>query len=423
MGKNVLIIGQGAREHAIAWKLRQSPGVDRILAAPGNAGIEQMAECYPISSTDTGKLMELVRQQGVDITIVGPEVPLMEGIVDQFEAEGLKIFGPRKNAALLEGSKVFSKNLLKKYGIPTAEFAAFTDIDAAREYVRRQGAPIVVKVDGLAAGKGVVVAQDEETAFQALETMLEDKIFGSAGLEVVLEECLEGEEVSVFALCDGESVVSLVPAQDHKRALDGDQGPNTGGMGAYTSPGFYTPELQQRVMEEILQPVVKAMAMEGRPYKGVLFAGLMLTSSGPKVLEFNCRFGDPETQVVLPMLRTDFLEVVERVIDGTLDGLKMEFFPGACVCVVMASGGYPGPYSVGKTITGLEDVADDIVVFHAGTKRSGDEIVTDGGRVLSVVCHGKDLETAINRVYQEIPRIEFAGNHYRKDIGARMLKY
>ncbi|NLV16384.1 MAG: phosphoribosylamine--glycine ligase [Syntrophomonadaceae bacterium] len=422
MGKNVLVIGRGAREHAIIWKLSQSDGIGRILAAPGNAGMAELAECFDISVNDTERLIELAKEQEIDLTIVGPEVPLMAGIVDAFEAQGLKIFGPRKNAAILEGSKVFSKNLMKKYGIPSADFASFTDVEEAKAFVRERRAPIVVKVDGLAAGKGVVVAQDEETALSALENMLVDKAFGSAGLEVVVEECLEGEEVSVFALCDGKNVVPLVAAQDHKRIFDGDQGPNTGGMGAYSSPGFYTPEIHQRVMEEILQPIVKAMASEGRPYKGVLFLGLMLTAKGPQVLEFNVRWGDPETQVVLPMLDSDFLAMTEAVADGTLNNIPMAFESGVCVCVVMAAEGYPGEYETGRVITGLNDVGPDTMVFHGGTRRIGSQVVTDGGRVLSVVCKGETIAQAIDKVYGEIHHIDFAGAHYRKDIGARMLK-
>lgn len=422
VGKNVLVIGQGAREHAIIWKLSQSAGIGRILAAPGNAGMAELAECYDIGVNHTEKLIELAKDQNIDLTIVGPEVPLMAGIVDAFEAQGLKIFGPRKNAAILEGSKVFSKNLMKKYGIPSADFASFSDIDEAKAFVRERGAPIVIKVDGLAAGKGVVVAMDEETACNALENMLVDKAFGSAGLEVLVEECLEGEEVSVFALCDGETVVPLVAAQDHKRIFDGDLGPNTGGMGAYTSPVFYTAEIHQQVMEEILQPIVKAMASEGRPYKGVLFLGLMLTAKGPRVLEFNVRWGDPEAQVVLPMLATDFLAMTEAAVDGNLNNIPIAFEPGSCVCVVLASGGYPAEYETGQVITGLDNVSPDTMIFHGGTRRVGSMVVTNGGRVISVVCKGETIAQAIEKVYREIRHIDFAGAHYRKDIGARMLK-
>lgn len=422
MGKNVLVIGQGAREHAMVWKLSQSAGIGRIFAAPGNAGIAEIADCFDIKS-DTKQLMELVKKKKIDLTVVGPEVPLMEGIVDDFEARGLRIFGPRQNAALLEGSKVFTKNLFKKYGIPSADFGSFSDINEARNYLREKGAPIVVKADGLAAGKGVVVAMDEKTAFEALDTIMLDQAFGNAGAEVVIEECLQGEEVSVFALCDGRTVVPLVSAQDHKRVFDGDQGPNTGGMGAYSPTPFYTPELHQRVMSEIIEPVVKAMAAEGRPYKGVLYAGLMLTPDGPKVLEFNVRLGDPEAQVVLPLLETNFLTVLEAVIDGTLAQTPVSFLSQASVCVVLASAGYPGSYKTGHVINGLSDVSAGTLVFHAGTRRFGSQVVTDGGRVLSVVSTGDTIAKAIDKVYREIPGISFEGMHYRKDIGARVLKY
>ena len=422
MGKNVLVVGQGAREHAMVWKLSQSPEIGRIYAVPGNAGIAEIADCIDIKS-DIPQMIRLVEEKKIDLTVVGPEAPLMEGIVDEFEARGLRIFGPRRNAAILEGSKVFTKNLLKKYGIPTAKFGSFADINEAREYLRAVGAPIVVKADGLAAGKGVVVATDDKEAQEALTTIMQDQAFGEAGSQVVIEECLQGEEVSVFALCDGVNVLPLVSAQDHKRVFDHDQGPNTGGMGAYSPTPFYTPELHRQVMKEIMQPVVKAMAAEGRPYKGILYAGLMLTEDGPKVLEFNVRLGDPEAQVVLPLMESDFLKLVEAVIDGTLDQVPVSFYPRASVCVVLASGGYPGSYRTGNVIQGLADVGPETLVFHAGTRRHGAQVVTDGGRVLSVVCTGDTIAQAIDRVYQEVPRISFEGMHYRQDIGARVLKY
>lgn len=421
MGKNVLVIGQGAREHAMVWKLRQSRGIGRVFAVPGNAGIAEVAECFDVKP-DAEHLLDLIDRKKIDLTVVGPEVPLMEGIVDEFEARGMRIFGPRRNAALLEGSKVFTKNLFKKYNIPSADYGSFSDINEAREYLREKGAPIVVKADGLAAGKGVVVAMDKETAFRALDTIMLDKAFGDAGREVVIEECLQGVEVSVFALCDGKNVVPMVAAQDHKRVFDGDEGPNTGGMGAYSPPPFYTPELHQQVMREIMEPVVKAMAAEGRPYKGVLYAGLMLTADGPKVLEFNVRLGDPEAQVILPLMETDYLTVLEAVIDEKLDETRVSFLSQASVCVVLASGGYPDSYKKGHVITGLEDVSPGTLVFHAGTRRYGSQLVTDGGRVLSVVSTGDTIAQAIDKVYAEIPRIRFEGMHYRKDIGARALK-
>ncbi|MGI6549719.1 MAG: phosphoribosylamine--glycine ligase [Syntrophomonadales bacterium] len=422
MGRNVLVIGQGAREHAMVWKLSQSPGIGRIFAAPGNAGIAEIADCLDVKVTDTRQLLDLTEKKKIDLTVVGPEVPLMEGIVDEFESRGLRIFGPRRNAAILEGSKVFTKNLFKKYGIPSADFGSFSDINEARDYLREKGTPIVVKADGLAAGKGVVVAMDEKTALAALDMIMLDKAFGKAGLEVVIEECLQGVEVSVFALCDGKNVVPMVAAQDHKRVFDGDQGPNTGGMGAYSPPPFYTPDLHQQVMKEIMEPVVKAMAAEGRPYKGVLYAGLMLTAEGPKVLEFNVRLGDPEAQAILPLMETDYLTVLDAVVDGRLDQTPVSLLPQASVCVVLASAGYPGQYTTGHVITGLDDVSPDTLIFHAGTRRHGTQLVTDGGRVLSVVCTGDTIAQAIDRVYSEIPWIQFEGMHYRQDIGARALK-
>ncbi|MGE5544844.1 MAG: phosphoribosylamine--glycine ligase [Bacillota bacterium] len=421
MSKNVLVIGQGAREHAMVWKLRQSREIGRIFAVPGNAGIAEIAECFDVKP-DAKHLLDLVDRKKIDLTVVGPEVPLMEGIVDEFEARGMRIFGPRRNAALLEGSKVFAKNLLKKYNIPSADYGSFSDINEARAYLREKGAPIVVKADGLAAGKGVVVAMNEETAHQALDTIMLDRAFGDAGREVVIEECLQGVEVSVFALCDGKTVVPMVAAQDHKRVFDGDEGPNTGGMGAYSPPPFYTEELHQRVMKEIMEPVVKAMAAEGRSYKGVLYAGLMLTADGPKVLEFNVRLGDPEAQVILPLMETDYLTVLEAVIDEKLDQTPVTFQSQASVCVVLASAGYPGSYKTGHIITGLDNVSPGTQVFHAGTRRYGSQLVTDGGRVLSVVSTGNTINEAIDRVYAEIPRIHFEGMHYRKDIGRRALK-
>lgn len=421
MGKRVLVIGQGAREHALVWKLAQSPGIEKIYAAPGNAGIAQFADCIDLKATALSELAELVERNKIDLTVVGPEAPLMEGLVDLFESRGLRVFGPRANAAELEGSKVFTKNLFQKYRIPTAAFAVFDDAGAAKEYIRAQRGQLVVKADGLAAGKGVVVAPDPETAMQAVDDIMVSREFGTAGEKIVIEECLIGEEVSVFGLCDGKNVVHMVAAQDHKRINDGDEGPNTGGMGAYSPPPIYTAALKEQVMREVMEPVVAAMAAEGRPYTGILYAGLMITANGPKVLEFNARLGDPEAQVVLPLLEGDLLPVLDAAIDQKLDTLDIRFAADACVSVVLASGGYPGNYATGEVITGLDTVDSDVLVFHAGTKQRGGEIVTDGGRVLSVVARGTTVRDAVDRVYREIPKIRFNRMHYRKDIAYRAL--
>ncbi|MGE5416168.1 MAG: phosphoribosylamine--glycine ligase [Acidobacteriota bacterium] len=422
MGKKVLVVGQGAREHAIVWKLSQSPEIEKIYAAPGNAGIAEIADCFDFAVDETAKLLDLVEQKGIDLTIVGPEIPLMNGLVDEFEKKGLRVFGPRANAARIEGSKVFTKELLRKYNIPTADFGVFTDIEAARAYIREKGAPIVVKADGLAAGKGVVVAADVEEAEAAVFAIMESRVFGEAGDRVVIEECLEGEEVSVFVICDGENAKFMASAQDHKRVFDNDQGPNTGGMGAYSSPPLYTPELHEQVMTKVIDPVVKAMAAEGCPYKGILYAGIMVTADGLKVLEFNARFGDPEAQVVLPMLISDLLTIIDAVIDSKLDEVLVEFKNEVAVCVVLASEGYPGSYPKGLEINGISEVGAGTLVFHAGTKRQGAKLLTDGGRVLSVVSTGATVSQAIESVYKEVPKINFTGVHYRKDIGARALK-
>ncbi|MGE5396195.1 MAG: phosphoribosylamine--glycine ligase [Chitinophagales bacterium] len=422
MGKRILVVGSGAREHALVWKLSQSKQVDKIYCAPGNAGIQELAECIPVKADDVVGLAKLATEKGIDLTVVGPEIPLMAGIVDYFDNMGLRAFGPRKNAALLEGSKVFTKNLFKKYGIPTADFGVFDSAAQAREFIKEKGVPIVVKADGLAAGKGVIVAADIAEAEAAVDLIMQERAFGDAGNHLVVEECLQGEEVSVFALCDGKTVVPMVAAQDHKRIFDGDQGPNTGGMGAYSPPPLYTPELHAQVMKDIIVPVVKAMESEGCPYQGILYAGLMVTPEGPKVLEFNARLGDPEAQVVLPLLEGDILPIMEAVVDGCLDQVSVSFKSEACVCVVLASEGYPGDYPKGRLITGLEGLSDGTLIFHAGTKLDGSRILTDGGRVLSIVATGDTVARAIDKVYHEVPRIHFDGMQYRKDIGAKALR-
>lgn len=424
MGKKILVVGQGGREHALVWKLAQSPAVEKIYAAPGNPGIAQLAECLDISASDGEGLLRFAQREGIDLTVVGPEEALMKGIVDAFQQNGLKIFGPSARAARLEGSKVFAKDLMQKYGIPTAAYRVFDNPEQAGQFARSftdQGLPVVIKADGLAAGKGVVVAQNWEEARQALDDVMKNQVFGEAGQRVVVEECLQGEEVSVFALADGQKAVTLIAAQDHKRVYDQDRGPNTGGMGAYTHPPVYTRELHERVDRTILQPTVQAMAKEGCPYCGVLYAGLMLTAEGPKVLEFNARFGDPETQVIMPSIDGDLLPWLEAVADRDLPDTGVPLKPGHCVCVVLASGGYPGDYEKGLPIDGLADLDEHTLVFHAGTALRDGRLVTQGGRVMAVGMLAGSLPTALERVYREIAKISFAGMHFRTDIGQRAL--
>jgi len=425
MGKRVLVIGQGGREHALVWKLAQSPSVEKIYAAPGNPGIARLAECVDISVNDIEKLLQWARDRKIDLTVVGPEAPLMGGIVDRFSQEGLLIFGPTAAAARIEGSKIFTKELLKKYHIPTASFRICENMDQARSYISdcaKKGLSVVVKADGLAAGKGVVVAQTQEEALQAVHDMLEEGAFGEAGRKVVVEECLSGEEVSLFVLSDGKHYLSLCSAQDHKRVFDNDQGPNTGGMGAYTHPPVYTPALHQQVEETIIKPVLRAMEKEGYPYQGVLYAGLMITPRGPMVLEFNARFGDPEAQVVLPMIKGDIVPLLEAAAQGSLDQLSVEIEPGTCVGVVLASGGYPGGYEKGKVISGLDQLDEDTLVFHAGTCEKDGTFLTNGGRVAAVVCRGTTIGQAIDRVYRQVEKIHFDKMYFRRDIGGRALE-
>lgn len=425
MGKRVLVVGAGGREHALVWKLASSPMVSEIYVAPGNPGMAELARRVDIAVDDIDSLLKFAQDKLIDLTLVGPELPLMLGIVDKFRAAGLKIFGPTKGAAQLEGSKVFTKNLFKKYGIPTAAYEVFQNVDSARDYVKNYLSPdrkVVIKVDGLAQGKGVVIAHDLVEAYQAIDSMLLDKDFGEAGSNIVIEEFLAGEEVSVFAVCDGENFVSLISAQDHKSVFDNDEGPNTGGMGAYVNPPIYNDKLHQEVEKNILGPVVKAMAQEGYPYTGVLYAGLMITETGPKVLEFNARFGDPETQALLPMLKTDLMEILEKTCDAELKGYSVEVHEGNAVCVVLASSGYPGSYEKGFLIQGLNDLPDHVLVFQAGTAIEDGKLVTNGGRVLGVVCVGNSIEDAIAQVYANLKTINFKGMHYRTDIGKKALK-
>ncbi len=415
----VLVIGNGAREHALVWKLSQSPKVAEIYAAQGNAGIASKAKIISIKPTDIESLAAAAQEKRIDLTVVGPEVPLSQGIVNTFGNRGLRIFGPSKAAARIEASKVFSKELMQKYGIPCAKSKNFTSYETASNYVNKQHCPIVIKADGLAAGKGVIIANTTDEALTALSDIMEKRAFGDAGDSVVVEEFLAGKEVSLLVFTDGSTVVPMVPACDYKRVGDGDTGLNTGGMGSYSPPGFFGSDMVKKVKETILEPVVKAMAKEGYPYKGVLYAGLMVTAEGPKVMEFNCRFGDPETQAMLPRLDTDLVDIMLAVIDGDLKKIKIHWRDDACVGVILASGGYPGEYATGLPITGLDAVDDDVVVFHAGTKSKDGAICTDGGRVLTVTALGRNIAEARDKVYRNISRIRFDGCHYRRDIGAR----
>lgn len=420
----VLVVGSGGREHALVWKIAQSPKVTKVFAAPGNAGMAQLAECVPTKAEDIAGLIAFAKTKAVDLTIVGPEGPLSRGIVDEFSKAGLRAFGPSGKAAEIEASKRFSKDLMKKYGIPTAAYGVFTDKAAAEAYVREQGAPIVVKADGLAAGKGVVVAETVDEALKALDLIMTDKAFGAAGDRVVIEECLKGEEASFMAFSDGKTVLPMASSQDHKRVFDADKGPNTGGMGAYSPAPVVTKKLERKVMDTIMIPTVRAMEQEGRPFRGVLYAGLMISGDEAKVLEFNARFGDPETQPIMARLDTDLIEIIEAIFAGTLAKIDIKWKPDSAVCVVMASGGYPGDYAKGKVISGLDKAAarGGVVVFHAGTALRNGAVVTDGGRVLGVTGLGPVVAAAIDNAYAGVREISFEGAHFRRDIGARALE-
>lgn len=422
----ILLIGGGGREHALAWKLAQSDKVEKIFAAPGNPGIAMLKKCscIDLKLDDLEKVADYAEEESIDLTVVGPEATLVAGIADVFKRRGLPVFGPSKAAAQLEGSKAFSKELMAKYNIPTAFFKICEDMETAKAYVKEKGAPIVVKADGLAAGKGVVVAMTEEEALEAIEEMMGDHKFGNAGARVVLEEYMEGEEASLLAFTDGKTVVPMLAAQDHKRIFDNDQGPNTGGMGTYAPAPVMTDILRLKATERILKPVVAAMAKEGTPYQGCLYAGLMIKDDVIKVVEFNCRFGDPETQVVLPLLESDLAEIMLACATGTLDQADVAWSDKAAVCVVMASGGYPESYETGKTITGLAeaDAQENTVVFHAGTKNAAGSIVTAGGRVLGVTAVDDNIRAARDRAYAAVENIKFDGAFYRKDIAWRALK-
>lgn len=417
----LLVVGNGGREHAIIWKLKQSPQVETIYCASGNAGIGQDATLVPISPMDFKQLISFAKDNHIDFTVVGMDDPLAAGIVDAFEKEGLAIFGPRQNAAILESSKAFSKQFMKKYGIPTANYEVFTEYAQALQYLSTAAMPIVLKADGLALGKGVLICQTKESAQQALQKMMVDKAFGAAGETVVMEEFLTGPEVSVLAFCDGKTLTPMVSAQDHKRALDGDKGLNTGGMGAFSPSRYYTKEIAERCKTTIMDKTLEAMAKEGRPFVGVLYFGLMLTPQGPKVIEYNCRFGDPETQVVLPRLDSDLLEIFLACVEGRLSELEIKWKEDAAACVVLASGGYPEKYDKGFAITGLKEAEQipGVSVFHSGTARNEEHYLTNGGRVLGVTALGNTLEEAVATAYQGAEKIQFSNKHFRHDIGIR----
>ncbi len=414
----VLVVGGGGREHALVWKLAQSPKVTELHCAPGNAGIARLAKCVPISAEDIVALADYAERERIDLTVVGPEAPLCAGIVDEFNQRGLRIFGPTKAAATIEGSKVFCRHLLAKWNIPSPRFATFDDPNEAKAYIRQKGAPIVVKADGLAAGKGSIVCATLDEALQAVDRIMVEREFGDAGNQVVVEEFLEGREASIMVFTDGRTVKPMLPSKDHKRLLDGDRGPNTGGMGVYCPVPYIDAALCDQIVETIMKPTIAALAAEGRPYKGVLYGGLMLTKDGPKVLEFNCRFGDPETQAVLPLLDSDLVDICEAVIDERLHEAPVQWRDGACICVVTASAGYPGPYEKGKVITGVEEAEreEGVIVFHAGTALKDGQLVTAGGRVLGVTAVGKDFAEAAEKVYRAVGKIHFDGAQYRRDI-------
>ena len=420
---NILVIGSGGREHALTWKIAKSDLVRKIYCAPGNAGTATIAENINIGSEDIDALVQFASEKSIDLTVVGPEAPLAEGIVDLFESKGLRAFGPGKEAAQLESSKMFAKNIMEKYGIPTAQGKSFTDIDRAKTYIKQLGAPLVVKADGLAAGKGVFVCTSEDEAFTALDSLMNNAIFGEAGSVVVVEECLKGEEASFIALTDGKTVLPLPTSQDHKRAFDNDQGPNTGGMGAYSPAPVLDFMLRRRAMDEVMIPAVKGMAAEGTPFKGVLYAGLMIHNNEIKVLEFNVRLGDPETQPILMRLKSDLVPLMEACVDGTLHKFNTEIDPRSTMCVVMAAGGYPGSYDKGARINGLDEAAalSDTTVFHAGTTMQDGNVVANGGRVLGVTALGDTVKDAMDKAYEACEKISWKDSFYRKDIGARAI--
>ena len=419
----VLIVGSGGREHAIAWKVAKSSKVDKIYCAPGNAGIAEIAECVDIGAMEFDKLVAFAKEKAIDLTIIGMDDPLVGGVVDEFEKAGLRVFGPRKNAAILEGSKAFSKDLMKKYNIPTAAYETFDSAEKAMQYLETSKYPIVLKADGLALGKGVLICNTKEEAMDGVKTLMLDKQFGQAGNTIVVEEFMTGREVSVLSFVDGNTIKIMTSAQDHKRAKDGDKGLNTGGMGTVSPNPYYTQEVAKECMDKIFMPTINAMNNEGRTFKGCLYFGLMITPKGPKVIEYNCRFGDPETQVVLPRLKTDIVDIFEAIDNETLSDLDVEWSDDACACVIMASGGYPKSYPKGIEITGLSNgQLDGVTVYHAGTKLQDNKLVTSGGRVLGVTALGDTLENALKKSYDAVEKIHFEGAHYRRDIGKRALE-
>jgi len=417
----ILIVGGGGREHAIAWKISQSPKVSKLYCAPGNGGIASLAQCVPVKATDIDGIVSFAKNESMDLVVVAPDDPLAAGMVDALEAAGIRAFGPVKAAAEIESSKVFSKNLMKKYGIPTAAYEVFTDNGAAEAYLSKCSYPAVIKADGLALGKGVVIAKDKDEAVKAVRSMMEDKVFGSAGDRIIIEEFLAGPEVSILAFTDGKTLVPMISSQDHKRVFDNDMGPNTGGMGTFAPSRLYTGEMDEYCMSNIFMPTIEAMNKEGRKFKGVLYFGLILTADGPKVLEYNARFGDPETQVVLPLLKTDIIDIFEAIIDERLDTVKIEWDDKAAVCVILASGGYPGKYRTGLEISGIDEAVKDpaVVVFHAGTKLDSGRFHTAGGRVLGVTAVGANMDDAREKAYAAAAKIFFDDVHYRRDIGIK----
>jgi len=418
----ILVVGGGGREHALLWKIGQSPKVDKIFCAPGNGGIAQLAECVDIAVTDIKGLVQFAKKKSIDLTVVGPELPLTLGIVDVFQKKDLTIFGPNKLAAELEGSKGFAKDFMTKYNIPTADYHLFTSPDDAIRTIHQMEPPLVLKADGLAAGKGVLICHNRKEAFDGVDIIMREQAFGEAGNQLLIEEFVEGEEASILAITDGEHAVLLPAAQDHKAVFEGDRGPNTGGMGAYAPAPVMTSKMLEVVGDKIIQPTIHGMQSEGRPYRGVLYAGLMITSGGLKVLEYNCRFGDPEIQAILPLIKTDLVDLMMASVEGGIQSISSQISGESSVCVVMASGGYPGSYEKGKVIRGLENVQEPVVVFHAGTRKKGKDLVTSGGRVLGVTATSKDLQSAVDLAYQAVGQITFDGAYYRRDIAHRALK-
>ncbi|MCX6007272.1 MAG: phosphoribosylamine--glycine ligase [Chloroflexi bacterium] len=416
----LLVLGNGAREHALVWKIKQSVRIKEIYAVPGNAGTASIARNINLSSSDVDAIVKKAKELAIDLVVVGPEAPLAAGIVDQLQAAGIPVFGPTKAAAQLESSKVFSRELMQKHGIPCAAGRYFTDYSEAKSFLKSHKLPVVVKADGLAAGKGVTVTNSMEDALKALDSIMETRVFGTAGDRVIIEECLVGKEVSLLAFTDGETAIPMVPACDYKRVFDRDEGPNTGGMGSYSPPGFFGADMSQHILTTVIQPTIDAMRKNGTPYKGVLYTGLIMTAKGPMVLEYNARFGDPETQAILPRLKTDIVDIMLAVVNGSLNKMNIQWNNDACVGVVMASGGYPGKYKTGFPITVSNKLDKDVTVFYAGAKKMDDgQILTDGGRVLTVTATGKTMKEARDKVYRNIVHVNFEGCHYRKDIASR----